>query len=581
MSIQGKRWQVVGNLPKSKKQGQVQEIVNALLKNRGIKSKKEKEEFFNPSPPEKISVKSLSLSSSEIRKAIARIKKAKKDGEKVIIYGDYDADGVTGTAILWECLSSAGIDVFPYIPERFSEGYGLKTESLEKVKAQNPNVKLIITVDNGIVANEAIDVANELGIDVIVTDHHLPRINAPRGREAGRRWREANSVRAEIEYPNAQAIIHTTKIGGAAVAWILAREINKKLQTSKIPKLQSSLDLCAIGTIADQLPLIGPNRSFVKYGLQELNRTQRPGLLSLFEQAGIKKGRIGAYTVGFVIAPRINAMGRLKHAIDSLRLLCTQDEDKSRELALHLGETNAERQRIVEKVFLHAKESAQGVASEGLILIAHETYHEGVIGLAASKLVEEFYRPAIVLSRGKKYSKASARSIPGFNIIEAIKKFEGMLLTSGGHPMAAGFTIETSKIDEFYRKLHQASVSSLTEEVLTKTLKVDLELDFSLLNQQLAKAISSFEPTGTGNPTPSFLTKNVNVVSARVVGRDNAHLKLLFESKGLIFDAIGFGLGKYLTKISPDKPVDVVYNLEENYWNGNVRLQLKVKDIKI
>ncbi|MCH7641354.1 DHH family phosphoesterase [Patescibacteria group bacterium] len=348
----GKKWEILANVKGQKSPASPSEagrakvksedIVDILLKNRGIKSKREKDEFFNPTLPDKMSVKSLGLSAREISKAINRIKKAKEKKEKVIVFGDYDADGVCATAILWENLYGLKLDVLPYIPERFSEGYGLKTESLEKIKVQNPNIKLIITVDNGIVANEAVNEANKLGIDVIITDHHQP-----------------GKMR-----PKAYSVIHTTKIGGAAIAWILAREVLKKLEIGNWKlEIRKSLELCAIGTISDQLPLIGPNRSFAKYGLEALNKTVRPGLLALFKEAGIKKGsagwRTGTYEVNFVIAPRINAMGRLEHAIDSLRLLCTKSKEKATDLSYLLGKTNVKRQKIVEEVVAHAKGIAE------------------------------------------------------------------------------------------------------------------------------------------------------------------------------------------------------------------------------
>src|SRR3972149_1029629 len=342
MNNKNLKWEVLGKLKnsKTKKLGN-EDIVDILLENRGIKTKKQKEEFFNPTPPEKISIKSLNIKEKELSKAIKRIKNAVVKGEDIVIYGDYDADGICATAILWETLYSLTKSVKPYIPNRFEEGYGINAKSIENIKVQNPNVKLIMTVDNGIVANKAVDAANKLGIDVIISDHH----------QIGKKL------------PKAYSIIHTDKISGSGIAWILSRELNKKLITNH-QSLITNLELAAIGTIADQLPIIGPNRSFAKYGLEALNLTQRPGLLALFEEAGLTlQGRtlqhvMGTYDVNFVIAPRINAMGRMEHAIDSLRLLCTKNIEKARELAQILGRTNRERQRVVDEVVLHARELA-------------------------------------------------------------------------------------------------------------------------------------------------------------------------------------------------------------------------------
>ncbi|KKQ52487.1 single-stranded-DNA-specific exonuclease RecJ [Candidatus Woesebacteria bacterium RIFCSPHIGHO2_01_FULL_39_17] len=542
----------------------IKRIIDILLNNRGVKTKKEKSEFFKPTKPQDLGIKELGISDESLKKAIERIKKAIKKDEEMVIYGDYDADGICATAILWETLYSLTKNVKPYIPNRFEEGYGINAKSIENIKVQNPNVKLIMTVDNGIVANKAVDAAYKLGIDVIISDHH----------QIGRKL------------PKAYSIIHTDKISGSGIAWILSRELNKKLITNH-QSLITNLELAAIGTIADQLPIIGPNRSFAKYGLEALNLTQRPGLLALFEEAGLTlQGRtlqhvMGTYDVNFVIAPRINAMGRMEHAIDSLRLLCTKNIEKARELAQILGRTNRERQRVVDEVVLHARELAQKTTWKGAIVLAHESYHEGVIGLAASKLVEEFYRPVVVLSKGEKISKASARSITGFNIIESIRKLDSITLGGGGHPMAAGFSIETVNIELFTKKIEEVSAPLLTEDILTKRLKIDMESEFENIDSQLYEKLSEFEPTGIGNTTPVFITRKVRIVDARTVGRDAKHLRLTLEKGGRILNAIAFGKGEIFPKLSPNKKIDMAYNITADTWNGNKSLQLKVKDIRI
>jgi single-stranded-DNA-specific exonuclease len=543
-----KRWEILDKAHGRKHKG----IVDVLLENRGIKTKKDKKEFLEPILPENLSLKELGISNKAVKQAIDRIKKALKTKEKVIVYGDYDADGICGTAILWECLYSLGLSVLPHIPERFSEGYGLNLESLKKLKEEDPGLGLVITVDHGIVANEKVDVARELGLDVIITDHHQPGKSKPK----------------------AQAIIHTTQISGSAVAWILARELRKKSQVN------IGLELVAIGTISDQLPLIGSNRSFAKYGLAALNKTKREGLLALFNEAVLVPGSIGPYEVGFMIAPRINAMGRLTHGIDSLRLLCTKDKTKARGLAMLLGKTNLERQKIVDEVVIHAREQIDGT-KEGIIILAHESYHEGVIGLAAAKLVEEFYRPAIVLSRKKDISKASARSVVGFNIIETIRKLEGMYIEGGGHPMAAGFSIETRRVDAFAKKINEIAKPLLTSEILTRRLKIDMEVNLKDLNYELFKKLTQFEPTGLANPAPTFVSRKVRVVDAKVVGRDGRHLKLKVAQGEVMFEAIAFGNGALFSELSPDSQADIVFALEEDLWNGNQKLQLKIKDIRI
>jgi single-stranded-DNA-specific exonuclease len=533
------KWEVVDK----QKVKSEEDIVKVLLRNRGIKTEKERKEFFEPAPPTSISIKSLGVRESEVKKAVARIKKAKKSGEGVIVYGDYDADGITATAVMWEALHVFGLNVLPHIPDRFEEGYGINAESVENLKSGVGNLKLIVTVDNGIVGYEGIDAANKLGIDVIVVDHHT---------------KAAKKLKA-------YSIIHSPEVCGSALAWFFAKELG----------IKSGLELAAVGTVADQLPLVGVNRSVVKYGLAELNKTKRPGLLALFKEAGIES--IGTYEVGYIIAPRINAMGRLKHGLESLRLLCTKDKVKAFEIAENIGRTNSERQRIVEEVVILARKN---VTDQKVIVIAGENYHEGVIGLAAGRIVEEFYRPAIVLSTKGDISKASARSLPGFNIIEAIRAVS-LHIEGGGHPMAAGFSIETNKIDKFTKEINKYADELLTDELLEKKLRVDCEVNFDQLNYKLLNELNRFDPTGLGNPGATFTTHNVEVLDAKPVGRDARHLKLKLKQDEQVFDSIFFGGGEMYSSLISKTKVDIVYNLEDNSWNGYKNLQLKVKDIQI
>lgn len=557
MNRQNKRWEIEEKLKSSEKVLPLEKIIKILLKNRGLKTQEQQKDFFNPKEPMKLTLKELKIKDTEVKKAINRLLTAKKKKEKIFIYGDYDADGICGTAVLWENLYKAGFDVLPYIPERFSEGYGINFESIKSLKEKFPNLKVIITVDNGIVAVKEVKAINDFGIDVIITDHHEP----------------------EKKKPAAFATIHSTLISGSAMAWILAREVVKKLKDN-LNKVNNDLDLVAIGTIADQVPLISFNRSFAKYGLGKLNQTDRPGLLALFGEAALKKGSIGTYEVGFMIAPRINAMGRLANAIDSLRLLCVRNPLKAKELAENLSKTNLERQKIVDEVVLHARSLVTDDFSQKVIILAHESYHEGVIGLAAGKLVEEFHRPAIVISKGKDIAKASARSIPGFNIIENLRKLDKFLQGGGGHPMAAGFSIALSDIDIFSQKFQKISGPLLTDEILERKLKADMELGFKSLDMKLEESLEEFAPFGLGNPSPVFVTRNVKVIEAKTVGREMKHLKLVLRHKDRVFGAIGFNLGNLLSELSKDKQIDIAYNLEKNVWNNSVELQLKIKDIK-
>jgi single-stranded-DNA-specific exonuclease len=550
--------------------GGVEKIIDILLKNRGITTKKQKEEFFSPKDPSKITLAELGIKKSEMDKALKRIKKAKTENERVVVFGDYDTDGVCAAAIMWEALDTLKIETMPHIPNRFEEGYGINKESIDILLSKYPKLGLIITVDNGIVALDAVTYAKKKGIDVIITDHH----------------------QRDKKLPKAFSIIHTDRVSGSTVSWVVAREIRKRF---KVPdtrfKNGLGLDLVALGTIADLIPLVGVNRSFVIKGLNVLRNTKRPGLDALFQEAKINKGdavyrqgsawQVESYHVGFVIAPRINAMGRMEHAIDSLRLLCTRNKENAYEYAHVLGKTNRDRQDVVEEIVNHALQEAKKKEWSGAIVLSHEEYHEGVIGLAASKLVEKFYRPAIVISKGEKISKASARSISGFNIIEAIRELDDLLEGGGGHPMAAGFSIETKKLNKFVDEFTKISVKLLSQKILTRSLKVDLELKFTQMTYKLLEKLSGFDPTGIGNPTPVFCTKGVTVLNLRTVGRDASHLKLKLESSGVVRDAIGFGMGYLYTKLLTVGKIDVSYNLDVNEWQGNKSIQLKLKDVLI
>ncbi len=555
------RWRILSKIRSKDRAARQTEIIKTILKNRGLETKKQQQEFLNPPKSSALTLKQVGISSTETKKAIRRIKRAIKNKEEIIVYGDFDADGICGTAILWEALVEKGAKALPYIPDRIGEGYGLNIETLKKLKEDHLDLTLIITVDQGIVANKKIDFARKLGLEVIVTDHHQPGKSKPK----------------------AMAIVHTTKLSGAGVAWVLARELKTK-------KVDSYLELAAIGTIGDLLSVVGPNRSLIKDGLQEINKTNRPGLLAIFKEAGIEKGKIGTYEIGFMIAPRLNAMGRLEHALDSLRLLCTKNPMRTQRLARKLETTNRRRQKMTEENILHAKDlvisqhpEIKSSSSPKLIYIEHESYQEGVIGLIASRLVEEFYRPAIVISRRKERSKASARSVAGFNIVEAIRVASDLLVDSGGHPMAAGFTVETKHIGPVGEKISQVAEEELDEKKLTKSLTIDCEVELTDLNRALYQKMGQLAPFGVGNRRPVLATRKVKVADARLVGTENQHLKLEIrhQASGIKYQGIGFGLGHLYSQLSPEEPIEIAYNLIINEWNGKRSLELRLKDIKI
>lgn len=528
-----KKWQILGTDDK--------DIIAVLLKNRGLKTKKEINDFLHPYSPDLLNPLDVGIDNGQLRKAINKIKRAIEKKESVVVYADYDADGITAGAIMWETLHGLGARVMPYIPDRREEGYGLSVKGIDSVK-KDYNPTLIITVDHGITAWEKVKYAQKLDIDVIVTDHHVKPKKLPRC-----------------------MIIHTTELSGAGVAWFVAKELTP----------DPDLSLAAIGTIADMMPLVGPNRTITKYGLEAINKTSRVGLNALLADAGLTKGSVGTYEVSHMVAPRINAMGRIEHALDALRLLCTGRKEKAAVLAQTLGLKNRERQQLTTETTLHAL-SLVPKSRKKLIFVVHESYNQGVIGLVAGKLVEEYYLPAIVVSKGEVYSKASARSIAGFNIVEAIRTASDILVDVGGHPMAAGFTVETKNLGILQDRLEKLAAKELSEDKLTRVLRIDAEIPLSVVTEELWKKLRAFEPFGFGNPEPVFATKHVTVREARLVGAEGKHLKVKIDG----LEAIAFNFGKLYGKLQPDASIDIAYTIALDTWNGNKRLQLKIKDIK-
>jgi len=535
------RWRILGK-------GNL-DILEQLLANRGLKTKKQRQEFLHPQNPYRLTTKDVGIAQAQFRKAIVRLKQAIKNKEKIIVYGDYDTDGVCATAIMWEAIHQQSDQVMPFIPSR-EQGYGLKVEKIESLAKQG--VKLIVTVDQGIVHNQQVARANKLGIDVIVTDHHQPGKKLPR----------------------AHAIVHTTKLAGVGVAWFLAREFLQQ-------KNQPDLDLVTIGTITDMVSLLGANRSLTTFGLKSLAQTGRTGLRALYQAANLEGRPLGSFEVGYLIGPRLNASGRMADPMEALRLVCTADSMRATTLAQQVNASNQKRQRLTGQTLLHARQLwLQAGEKESLIFVYHESYEHGVVGLVASKLKDEFYRPAVVLAPRQDGWVASARSIEEFNIIEAIRQCADLLGAHGGHPLAAGFSVTSEKIDELKQRLSGLAVDKLKGKKLNPTLKIDMELELADINLKFYQQLVKFAPFGKDNPQPVFATRKVRALGVRRVGANQNHLKLQVGQGSKVFDAIGFGLGHFYEKFSSESPIDIAYQLDLNHWNGRSSLQLKLKDIK-
>lgn len=550
-----KKWKV------AKKESE--DLTKQLLYNRGLKTEEAQELFLNPPKPTLSYLKEYSkVDKNTYQKAIERILTAIENQEKIIVYGDYDVDGITGTTILWETIYYMGGNCLPYIPDRESEGYGLNIQAIEKLSTDG--VDLIITVDCGITNVQEVVYANEKNIDIIVTDHH----------QKGK------------ELPPAYAVFYDDTLVGASVAWFLAEGLiearkEKGLEFRKPLELNQNWDLAALGTIADLQPLLDKNRSFAYWGLKELNKTKRLGLLKLIERAQLSLGELETYHVGFILAPRLNASGRLHDALSSVRLLCTHQELEAMEFADSISKLNIQRQELTYASFEQAEIQVAQNKDQKLFVLAHESWHEGIVGLVASRVKEKYYRPAVAISVQEGIGKGSARSIAGFNIIETLREAQEYLLGCGGHPMAAGFTIDPEKIELFTEKLQAIAEKNITDEMLEDILAIDAQISLDTITKDFLEKISKFKPFGVGNPEPLFLASKVTVVEARQIGKDKSHLKLRVRDQGQAFEVLAFGKGERFNEVSEGTLLEIVFSVYENTWNGVTTINLKSKDFKV
>lgn len=507
--------------------------------------------------------------------AIDRIRAAIQNKESIAIYGDYDVDGVTATALLVETLKKLGADVRGYIPNRFDEGYGLNNNALDELKADG--VTLVITVDCGIRSPAEAAHAKSLGLDLIISDHHHPDDeNLPKALAV------INPKRHGDLYPDKD-------LAGVGIAYKIAEALlshedgvtSNEKNNSSLVTLNSLLDLVALGTVADLAPLVGENRVLVKKGLRQMSQTSRQGLFSLAAVTEVNLRKVNAGNIGFMLGPRLNAAGRLKEALASFELLTTTDVFKAGELAQQLDMQNRERQRITRDMQTRAEDM---VISEDpnayLFFAAHEDFNSGVVGLAASRLTEKYYRPAIVASKGEEETRGSCRSIPEFHITDALDQCADLLVRHGGHAAAAGFTVKNENIPEFVSRLKAIAAEKLSGTELKPTVTADAEVSLSEMRPEVyEKGLKYLEPTGYGNREASFVARNVKVKSSRIVGSDGKHLKMSLEDeKGIAHDAIGFRLGEW-HKAMPAR-VDVLFTYEPNEFNGRITYQLNLKDLK-
>ena len=546
-------------------------ILQQILFNRGMGTDAEARAFLKAQP----NFNSDPFQFTDMQIAVERIQYALAHNEPIAIYGDYDVDGVTATALMVEALQKLGANVRGYIPNRFDEGYGLNTDALDSLKADG--VKLVITVDCGIRSPSEALHSQTIGLDLIISDHHHPDgLNLP-------------SALAVIN-PKQHGDIYPDKdLAGVGIAYkiieaLLANQGQKTEDRS--PSSGSSLvlndllDLVALGTVADLAPLVGENRVLVRKGLKQIRETKRQGLFSLAGVAETKIDKITAGNIGFMLGPRLNASGRLESALASFELLTTTDFMRAGQLAQQLDVQNKHRQSITKSMQKQAEEIAMSDDPEAFLLFAaHEDFNPGVVGLAASRLAETYYRPAVVAAKSTEETRGSCRSIPEFHITDALDQCKDLLVRHGGHAAAAGFTVKNENLAELVTRLKSIAKDQLGNKDLRQTLSADMEVLLSDLNFEVLKHLEYLEPTGYRNPDAVFVSRNIKIKSSRTVGADAKHLKVTFEDeRGAAFDSIGFRLG-HLRDTLPAR-VDVMFHLEANEWNGKRSLQLNLKDIK-
>lgn len=539
-------------------------ILRQVLFNRGIGAEDEARAFVAA----KTSADTNPFQMIGMKAAVDRINFALEHHKPIAVYGDYDVDGVTATALLVEALRALGADVRGYIPNRFDEGYGLNKDALDTL--QTDGVKLAITVDCGIRSFEEALHARGIGLDLIISDHHHPD-----GDDLPAALAVINPKRRGDPYPDKD-------LAGVGIAYKIVEALTatKEKKGGDSFPLASFLDLVALGTIADLAPLVGENRTLVRSGIKQLRETKRQGLHSLAGVAQIKIGKITASDIGFMLGPRLNASGRLESALTSFELLTTTDFMRAGQLAQQLEAQNRHRQEITKTMQREAEAIAmQDDPNAFLLFAAHTNFNSGVVGLAASRLTERYYRPSIVAAKGAEETRGSCRSIPEFHITDALDQCKNLLVRHGGHAAAAGFTVKNENIPELIMRLKAIAKEQLDGKDLRQTLSADMETSLADMNFEVLKHLAYLEPTGYGNSSAMFVSRNVKIKSFRAVGSEGRHLKLVLEStSGAVYNAIGFRMGEKAASLPPR--IDVMYALEANEFNGRTSLQLNLKDIK-
>lgn len=542
----------------------VPEIIARLLVNRGITTTNEAIQFFKPN----FTWLHDPFLMIDMDRAVERLSAAIQKKEKILIYGDYDVDGITSVSMTYQLLRQLGADVSYYIPDRLHEGYGLSEVGIKE--AQKRGSQLIISVDCGVTAIAEVALASSLGIDSIICDHHEPQAQLPSAKAI------LDPKRQDCPYP-------FKELAGVGVAYKLMQGLFINLQRD-IAEVERYVDYVAIGSAADIVPLVDENRVLVSEGLKLLNTQPRKiGVQALFETSGMRNRQVGTGQIVFVIAPRINAVGRMGDAERAVSLLTTDSPQQARNIAAILETENRNRKNIDEETFKEALELAEerfDADNHFMLVLAKQGWHPGVIGIVASRLVEKYYRPTIMITLDEGIGKGSARSIPGFDIYSSLKDCEEFLMEFGGHKYAAGLTIKEDNISPLREKLQHIAAQSMTEEVLLPKLRIEGELLLSDITPKMFDLLKRFAPFGPQNMRPVFVSRNLKVVGeSQIVG--NNHLKLRVRQNGVTMEAIGFNLGDLRYRVAPgESNLDIAYAIEENEYMGRKTIQLRLKDIR-
>lgn len=557
-----KKWQICEvdkeKVEKLKSKYGISELLATILVNKNITTQKEIEEFLNPTRNDFFDP--FLINDMDI--AVERIRKAIETQEKVIIYGDYDVDGITSITVLKSFLKDVGLDVDYYIPNRLEEGYGLNKNAIDEIAKNKYTV--MITVDCGISAIEEVNYANSLGIEVIVTDHHEP------GEELPKALAVIDNKRKDSKYP-------FRELAGVGVAFKVSQALAQSMNVKEEEYLKY-LDIVCVGTISDIVPLISENRVITKLGIKLLKQTRNTGLKAIINSSGYSQ--INSTTISFGVAPRINACGRMGKAEQALKLLLSKDIYEVNKLTQELNNYNRERQEIEKEIFESVlnKIEQNNLDKNRTIVVGGEGWHHGVIGIVSSKITEKYFKPSILLSFEEDGTgKGSGRSIPGFDLHEALMKCENCLEKFGGHSMAVGLTLKKDKFEQFYEEFEKVAKENKTENIVP-IINVDAKIELNEIDKTVVEDLKQLEPFGEANKMPVFALKNIRIDSIRALS-EGKHLKLTLRDNNQIINAIGFNIGELANEYKIGDKVDIAGVLEINTFNGIDNLQINIKDI--